>query len=198
MPLPAVIVEEDLFRLCFYPGWIGWFLAFFELSPWIVVLVMWGVNALYGSGRSLFWMYNIGVSVVWWISVMLNYGLRGSWSPVYADCDLGPYSLPDVYYVTSGTFLLTIGLVGLTRRTGLRLLTSIVFLLVFALYTTSLAYNAYQPRSHFFFSVALVCWFTSFWFVVYVDWLAPLDNVHRRTRFDRWFGTNDLLSKQHA
>lgn len=198
MTLVHSIVEEDLFRLCFYPGWLGWGLAYFELSPMILVVVMWGVSLFYGMDWALFLLYNVGVSVVWWISWMLNAGLRGSWSPEYADCNLGPHSLPDVYYVTSGTFLLTLGLVGLTRRTKFRVMTSVIFLAVFGLYTASLAWNRYQPLSHFFFSLALVCWFTAFWFVVYVHWLIPLDDHYRPSRVTRWLGANDALSLRHV
>ena len=192
--LVHMIGEEDPFHFCYYSGRIGATLAYMEMLPWIILVVMWGATMLYGTDKGLLYLYNIGTTLVWFFSWTLAQGLRGQWSPEYAHCNLGPFSLPDPYYVTSGTFLLTLGLVGLTGRTKMRVSTGIVLLLVFALYTGSLVYNAYQPLSYFFISLALVFWFSAYWFVVYVKWLIPIDNHYAPSRLWNFLGVNNALS----
>lgn len=193
--LGHMVVEEDPFHLCHYPGRIGATLAYMEMLPGVLLVVMWGATALYGSDGSIFFLYNVGISLVWYFAWMLAQGLRGTWSPEYAGCNLGPYSLPDVYYVTAGTFLLTLGLVGLTRRTKMRVMTGVVLLVVFVLYSVSLAYNGYQPTSYFLYSLALIFWFSAYWFVIYVQWLIPFDEHYKPSRIWDFFGVNNILSR---
>ncbi len=189
------ISEVDFIVLCYRGGTLGWLLGFALFVPFVLPFTINGTALFFHYDFGLFMFYNVVIFVVLAIAYMLNVSLRGPWLPGFEHCNFPAFSLPDVSYVTVGTFVLVVALVGFSRRTNIRLLTSVIFFSIFAFQTASLAYNAYQPLSHLFFSIALMLALANVSSVIYLEWLVPYDERMKGNWLTRFMNIDNSFAK---
>ena len=185
------VEEDDILRVCFRGGTLGWMLSWLELAPIALIFLVNGVGLFSRYPWGLFFVYNYAATVVYVVSYLQNRALRAPWDVGFEDCDFSPYALPDPPYVTVATFSSIIAAMALSRTTSMRVFIAVPFAAIAGLYTFARFYNAYQPVWYLIHDMVLVLLWTVLWVTVYLRYINHMARHFKESRLTRFINVDD-------